>query len=90
MWETLRTKFQHISPISISRLILEITKLRLLDCVDIHEYCSKYQEAYDSVFGLISTECELSAKRAELILQAGLLTGMENEYSGIVSMRETE
>lgn len=90
MWEALRTKFQHISPMSISRLILETTKLRLSDCADIHEYCSKYQEAYDSVCGLIPTECELSAKGAELILQAGLLTEMGNEYSGIVSMMETE
>ena len=90
MWETLRTKFQHISSMSISRLILEITKLRLSDCADIHECCSKYQEAYDSVYSLISTKCELSAKGAELILQAGLLPGMENKYSGIVSMIETE
>ncbi len=42
------------------------------------------------MFGLILTEFELSAKRAELILQAGLLTRMENEYSGIVSIMEIE
>lgn len=75
---------------SISRLILETTKLQLLDCADIHEYCNKYQEAYDSVCNLIPTECKLSTKGAELILQAGLLTGMGNEYSEIVSMMETE
>ena len=90
MWETLQTKFQHISPMSISRLILETTKLRLSDCTDIHEYCSKYQEAYDTVCGLIPTDSEIPAKGAEVLLQAGLLTGMGNEYSGIVSMMETE
>ena len=40
--------------------------------------------------GLIPTEYELSAKGAKLILQAGLLTGIGNEYSGIVSMMETK
>ena len=90
MWETLQTKFQYISPMSISRLILETTKLRLSDCTDIHEYCSKYQEAYDTVCGLIPTDSEIPAKGAEELLQAGLLTGMGNEYLGIVSMMETE
>ena len=75
---------------SISGLIMETMKLRLSDCKDIHEYCSKYQEAFDTVCGLLPTDTEISAKAAEVLLQAGLLTGMENEYSSIVSMMETE
>ncbi len=90
MWEILQTKFQHISPMSISRLIMETMKLRLSDCKDINEYCSKYQEAFNTVCGLISTDTEIPAKVAEVLLQAGLLTGMENEYSSIVSVMETE
>ncbi len=69
---------------------METMKLRLSDCKDIHEYCSKYQEAFDTVCGLVSTDTEISAKAAEVLLKAGLLTGMENEYSSIVSVMETE
>ena len=75
---------------SISRLIMETMKLRLSDCKDIHEYCSKYQEAFGTVCGLVSTDTEISAKAAGVPLQPGLLTEMENEYSSIVSMMETE
>lgn len=39
---------------------------------------------------LIPTNTEIPAKAAEVLLQAGLLTGMGNEYSSIVSMMETE
>ncbi len=75
---------------SISRLIMEIMKLRLSDCKDIHEYCSKYQEAFDTMCGFIPTDTEIHAKAAEVLLQAGIFTGMENKYSSIVSMMETE
>lgn len=90
MWEALKAKFQHISPMSISRLVLDTTRIRLSDCTDIYKYCSKYQEAYDSVCSLIPADFELPAKGAELLLQVGLLTGMGNEYLSIVSIMEKE
>lgn len=68
MWESLKAKFQHISPMSISRLLLETTRIQLSECSDIHEYCGKYHEAYDAICNMIPTDCELSAKGAAMIL----------------------
>ena len=90
MWEILKTKFQHISPMSISRLILDTTKIQLSDCTDIHDYCGKYQEAYDAICSLIRDKCELSSKGAQMLLQAGLLTSMGDEYSSLISTLESE
>lgn len=53
MWETLKTRFQDTSPMSISRLILDTTKIQLSECTDIHDYCGKYQEAYDTTCSLL-------------------------------------
>lgn len=55
-----------------------------------HEYGNKYQEAYDAICNMIPGDCELSAKGAAMILQAGLLTGMGDEYSSLVSSMESE
>lgn len=90
MWETLKTRFQDSSPMSISRLILDTTKVQLSECTDIHDYCGKYQEAYDTTCSLIGGQCELTAKGAEMLLQAGLLTGMGDENSNVVSMMKLE
>ena len=38
------------------------------DCKDIHEYCSKYQEGFDTICGLVSTVTEIPAKAAEVLL----------------------
>lgn len=90
MWECLKAKFQLSSPMSISRLILDTVKNQLSDCTDIYDYCGKYQDAYDTVCSLIGANCELSTKGAAMLLQAGLLTGMGNEYLGVVSTIESE
>lgn len=90
MWEALKTKFQHTSPMIISRLILDTTKIKLSGCTDIHDYCGKYQEAYDTTCSLIGDQCELTAKGAEMLLQAGLLTGMGDEYTDVVSVMKLE
>lgn len=75
---------------SISRLILDTTKIQLSNCAEIHEYCGKYQEAYDAACSLIGKNCELPTKGAAMLLQASLLTGMGDEYSGVVSTMESE
>ncbi len=90
MWETLKTTFQHISPISISRLILNTTKIQLSDCTNIYDYCGKYQESYDAVCSFIGDKCELPAKSAKMLLKAGFFTGMGDEYSSLISTIETE
>lgn len=90
MWEGLKAKFQHISPMTISRLLLDTTRIQLSECSNMHEYGSKYQEAYDAICNMIPGDCELSAKGAATILQAGLLTGMGDEYSSLVSSMGSE
>lgn len=90
MWESLKAKFQHISPMSILQLLFKTTKIQLSECSDIHEYCNKYQEIYDAICNMIPTDCELSAKKAAMILQAGLFTGMGDKYLGLVLIIESE
>lgn len=90
MWESLKAKFRQISPMSISCFLLETTRIQLSECSNIHKYCGKYQEAYSAIYNMISADCELSAKGVAMILQAGLLTGMGDEYSSIVFTMESE
>lgn len=68
MWEGLKTKFQHISPMTISRLLLDTTRIQLSECSNMHKYGSKYQEVYDAICNIILPDCELSAKGAAMIL----------------------
>lgn len=90
MWEGLKAKFQHISPMTISRLLLNTTRIQLSECSDMHKYGSKYQEAYNTICNMIPANCELSAKGGAMILQAGLLTGIRDEYSSLVLSMESE
>lgn len=90
MWKGLKAKFQHISRMTISRLLLDTTRIQLLECSDMHEYGSKYQEAYNTICNMIPADCKLSAKRAAMILQAGLFTKMGDKYSSLVSSMESE
>lgn len=75
---------------TISRLLLDTTRIRLSECSNMRKYGSKYQESYDAICNIIPADCKLSAKRAAMILQAGLLTGMGDEYSSLVSSMESE
>ena len=51
--ESLKTRFQHISLMSIARLLLETNRIELSECKDINEYCDEYQEAYDAIYNMI-------------------------------------
>ena len=90
MWEALKERFQHVSPISTPRKILETAKIKLSDCKDIHEYTSAYQAAYDHICSLTTANSDLTTKGAGMILQAALLLNMGKEYAGIVSTIESE
>lgn len=90
IWKILKTKFQHISSMSILRLILDTTKIQLSNCTDIHNYCGKYQEVYDAIYSVIGDKCELSSKGGQMLLHAGLLTGMGDKYSSLISTLESE
>ena len=58
MWETLKERFQHVSPINTSRKILDTVKIKLSDCKDMHKYTSAYQEAYDYVCNLTTANSD--------------------------------
>lgn len=89
MWAILKERFQHLSPMSTSRKILETAKIILSDCKDIHEYTSAYQEAYDNVCSLTTDDSDLTTKGASMLLQAALLMNTGSEYTGIVSTIES-
>ena len=90
MWAALKDRFQHVSPMSTSRILLEMAKTKLSDCKDIDEYTSVYQAAYDQICGLTTEDSDLSTKGAGMLLQAAMLLNMGNEYAGIVSTIESE
>lgn len=83
MWQILQERFQYVLPISILRKVLNVTKVKLLDCKDIQEYTNAYQETYNSFYSLITKDSELPVKRALMLLQAALFTNVRPEYIGI-------
>lgn len=90
MWIALKERFQHVSPMSISKKLLETAKVKLSDCSDIHEYTSLYQATYDHIYSLTRKDSELSTKATGMLLQAAMLLNMGTEYAGIVSTIESE
>ena len=74
---------------SISKKILEATRIKLLDCKNIYKYTNTYQEAFDNVCRLTTEDSELTTKGASMILQAAFLTNMGSEYVGIISTIES-
>ncbi len=83
-------KFQQISPISISKPILETIKIEQSDNTNNHKYYSKYHEIYDTVFDLFFTGCKLNKQKIIMILQVGFSNGIKDEYWRIVSLIESE
>lgn len=89
IWDILAVKFQHISPMSISRIILDTPKIQLSNYQNIHKYYEKCQEAFDTIYSFIRNKSELSAKGTEMLLQADFLIGKSEKYSNIISTIES-
>lgn len=53
-WNNLQGRFQHINPMSTSRLIYNAITKKLADFKDVHKYTSSYQAAFDKVVGLLT------------------------------------
>lgn len=90
MWEILKARFQNVSPMNISRRIVDVTKVKLSSCKNIEEYTSSYREAYDDVCNLVSENSEMTIPAASMVLQGALLLNMGAEYAGIASTIESE
>lgn len=90
MWEILKARFQNVSPMSISRRIVDVIKIKLSSCKNIEEYISSYREAHDDVCNLVTEDSKMTTRAASMLLQGALLSNMGPEYAGIASTIESE
>ena len=84
-WNALQERFQHINPMSTSRLIYDATIKKLSDFKDVHEYTSSYQAGFDKVVGLLTDTSHYTCQSTEMYFQATMLMNMGTEYSTLVS-----
>lgn len=56
MWIVLEKKFQHISPMSMTKIFLDAYAVKLLDCNNIIDYTSRYQITFDKLLSFFNTE----------------------------------
>ena len=84
-WNALQERFQHINPMSTSRLIHKATTKKLLDFKDIHKFTNSYQTAFDKVANLLTETTYYTWQSIEIYFQATILINIGPEYSGLVS-----
>ena len=89
MWTILENRFQHISPMSVTRIFLDACAVKLSDCNDVIDYTSRYQIAFDKLLSLLNTESWMSKKTIEMTLQGSLLRHLGRDYAALVSAIET-
>ena len=89
MWIILENRFQHISPISVTRIFLDACTVKLSDCNDVIDYTSRYQIAFDKLLSLLNTESWMSKKTIKMTLQRSLLCHLGRDYAALVSAIET-
>ncbi len=89
MWTILEKRFQHISPMSVTRIFLDECAVKISDCNDIIDYTSRYQIAFDKLLSLLNTESWMSKKTIEMTLQGSLLRHLGRDYAALVSVIET-
>ena len=84
-WNTLQERFQHINPMSTSRIIYEATTKKLSDFKNVHEYTSHYQAAFDKVVSLLTETSSYTRQSIEMYFQATMLMNIGADYSALVS-----
>lgn len=84
-WTTRQERFQHINPMSTSRVIYEATTKKLFHFKDVHQYTSNYQAAFDKVIGLLSNTSSYTRQSTEMYFQATMLMNIATEYSALDS-----
>lgn len=89
MWTFLENRFQHISPMSITRIFCEACNIKLSDCKDVMDYTGRYQVAFDKIQSLITEDSWMSKRIVEMTLQGSLLRHLGREYSALISAIET-
>ena len=78
-------RFQHINPMSTSRILYKATTKKLSDFKNVHEYTSRYQASFDKVVGLLTDTSPYTCQSTEMYFQATILMNIRTEYSAIVS-----
>lgn len=89
-WTILQERFQHINPMSTSRIFYEATTKKLSDFKDVHQYTSNYQAAFDKVVGLLSDTSSYTRQSTEMYFQATMLMNIGTEYSALVSATQKD
>lgn len=89
MWTLLKNRFQHISPISVTRTFAEVLNTKLSDCKVIVEYTSRYQVAFDKILSLLNNDSWMFKKTVEMTLQDSLLRHLGKDCSALVSAIKT-
>ena len=89
MWTILENRFQHISPMSVTRIFLDACAVRLSNCTDVIDYTSRYQIAFDKLLSLLNNKSWMSKKTMEMTLQGSLLRHLGRDYAALVSAIET-
>ena len=89
MWVILEERFQHISPMSVSQVLVDVCNVKLLDCKEVVDYTSRYQVAFDKLLSLINKESWMSRKSVKMTLQNSLLQHLGKSYSTLVSAIKT-
>lgn len=56
IWTFLKIRFQHISPMNITRIFYKVGSIKLSDCKDVINYIGCYQMAFDKIESLITKD----------------------------------
>lgn len=88
IWTILEKKFQHIFPMSITIIFLDVCTMKLLDCNNVIDYTSRYQITFDKLFSFFNTKLWMSKKTIKMTLQRSLLYHLKKNYIALVSAIE--
>ena len=89
MWTLLENRFQHISPMNVTRTFADALNTKLSDCKDIVEYTSRYQITFDKILSMLNDDSWMSKKTVEMTLKGSLFRLLGKDYSALMSAIET-
>lgn len=90
IWSILESRFQNISPMSISTVITDGCMRILSEFQNAVAYTSSYQATYNKVAVLVKEGSCIHMDTVELLLQANMVRNLGPEYSGLVSSIQIE
>ena len=85
MWKILKDRFQDVTPMNISDIILKVSSKRMIDFETASQYCAEYEAALNNVKGLIDDEAKVDVYTVEFMLQGMMLGNASEQYSPLVA-----